>query len=287
MEGNKIKKYGCFCVWMDLLGYGQPFYNCNWNLNSPEAIENLKRVSELKNLITQIYLPFGETLFTLNDGFVRNFDIPAKNVNVIIGWFIHVLQMFKTINDCDIKNGFCGARAVLSYGERFQYIDHDTVGRDAFILTSETKKKLYAEQKIIYTPRELQMNTAFSKSFIIEESGSKMGVKKNKINIDECMLTKLENVINAIGWDEFGLTEDDYKKNGPCIYNYHACFDKEKSEFLVEVVTENIKWVCFKLEFGAVVKYDNEKKSLLTNLYIPSNMEWSLFSPDDFQKVIL
>lgn len=287
MSLKNVKKVGSFCAWIDLLGYGTPFYDCNWNLSSPEAIKNIKRVNDLKELVTQIYLPFGEMLLVLNDGFVRNFDIPANNVHNIIGWLIHVLETFKNINEFDIKNGFYGARGVLSYGERFQYIDCDTVGKDAFILTSEEKRNLYREQKIIYTPSELQMNTAFSKAFIIEESGSNRGVKKNKINIDECMLIKLADVINTIGYDEFGLTEEDYNKNGSCIYKYHASINTEKREFLVEAMTGDAKWIYFRIEFEDIVEYDNEKKSLSTKLYIPCKIESSLFSPYDHIEIIL
>lgn len=282
-----MRKIASFCTWIDLLGYGKPFYDSNWNLNSPGAIKNMKRVNDLKEFVTQIYSPFGEMLFMLNDGFVRNFDIPANNVNIIIGWFIHVLETFKSINEFDIKNGFYGARGVLSYGERFQYIDSNTVGRDEFILTSEEKKRLYKEQKIIYTPGELQMNTAFSKAFIIEESGSKKGVRKNKINIDECMLIKLADVINTIGYDEFGLTEEDYNENGPCIYKYQASLNVEKREFLVEATTKDIRWTYFRIEFEDVVEYHNENKAILTKLYIPNKMESSLFSPYDYREVLL
>ncbi len=219
-ENNTIKIINSFCSWIDLLGYGQPFYDCNWDLHNTIALQNIARLHNIEPIITSISSPYLETLFTLNDGYIRNFDIPCSDACLIMQWLIDVIQNFHLINKMDKENGFYGARGVITYGNRAIYREIDYLGRGDFILTSSERKQEYNKKNVVYTPNELQMNTAFSKAYIIENSGSKSGLKNNKIHIDEHMLEKFVDIINEIKIDTFGVTDDDIAKHGPCQYIY-------------------------------------------------------------------
>jgi len=173
-----------FCIWQDLLGFGQPFYESNWNIKSDLALNNLHRIALLKDNISDITDVFLESIFTLNDGFIRTYVIPNNNVHMMIDWLYNSIRKYKRISDLDIENGYYGLRGVMAYGQRAQYISSDTLGQGEFIQTTDDHKAEYNRKNIIYTPRELQMNTAFSKAYIIEASGSKMGVKGAKLYID-------------------------------------------------------------------------------------------------------
>ena len=149
MEGNmnEIHIFESICSWVDLLGYGSPFYSCNWDLTNPVALDNLKRIQKLEPITTSIYHPFYETLFALNDGVIRNFDIPPINVNCILGWLIDVIRKFKVINELDIQNGYYGARGVVTYGSRAQYRKLDSLGKGDFIYTSAEMKQEYNKKR--------------------------------------------------------------------------------------------------------------------------------------------
>ena len=278
---EKIILKNSFCAWIDLLGYGSAFYSSNWDIHSPSALNNLKRIQLLEPITTSIFSPYNETLFSLNDGFIRNFDIPKNNVILILGWFIDVMLKFKGINEADIQNGFYGARGVIAYGSRAQYRQFDSLGKGDFIYTAEETKREYNKKRIVLTPSELQMNTAFSKAYIIESGGSRSGLINNKLHIDEKVLIKLAETINTIGSDEFGLTEEDYVENGPCIYKYTAVFCREAKTFLVKANCNGIEWDCFRMDFDNAILYENERQSLTTHLYTPCKVCDSIYSPHD------
>ena len=103
---EKIIIKNSFCAWIDLLGYGAAFYQNDWDLHAPEAVNNLYRIKELEPILHSISNPFCETLFSLNDGIIRNFDIPQNDALLIMQWLVDVLLKFKTLNDRDIHNGF-------------------------------------------------------------------------------------------------------------------------------------------------------------------------------------
>lgn len=282
---NSIKFIENFCLWGDLLGYGKPFYDSKWDLHSKVALHNINRINMLKTETTNICDVFLETIFTLNDGFIRIFDIPSISVMSILRWLNAALLSFHNLNMQDIGNGFFGIRGVLAYGERVQYIHQDSIGRGEFIQTSEAKKVEYNLKKIVYTPGELQMNTAFSKAYIIESSGSKMGIAGNMLYIDVEVIDRIVDLVNEIGRDRILLTDEDEKKHGHLHYNYFAKFERGaiSSELLVTVKAIESEWEYFKIVFEKSVYYNNPSKAICTELFVPKIVSSSLYSQHDKQ----
>lgn len=279
MDGINLRN--SFCAWIDLLGYGAAFYKSDWDLHAQEAINNLYRIKKLEPILHSISNPFCETLFSMNDGIIRNFDIPQNDALMIMQWLVDVLLKFKLLNDWDISNGFYGSRGVVTFGMRAQYRDYDTIGKGDLIQTSPQRREEYNKTKIIYTPNEMQMNTAFSKAYIIESGGSSKGLLKNRIHLDEKMLDKFVCYINQSKPTEFGLTDEDFEENGPCICKYNAFFEKCKKVLTVTANVNDATWDCLRIEFDNVIPYENDKQALTTHLFTPKRVFDSLYSPHD------
>lgn len=177
----------CICSWYDLLGFGQPLMDSAWDLTDMRCKEQLNRVTNLDLTFSNIYShAHGTTTFSLNDGIISNFDI-----NTTTPFFFERLIMviddlvleFENLNNKDVRAGFPGVRGIISFGHRYNYTH------------VESTKSLSNNRIVSYHPQVFQMNTAFSKAFIIESSGSKAGVSGNNLYIDIFLLDFLENLI--------------------------------------------------------------------------------------------
>ena len=60
----------CVCCWFDLLGYGGPFIENRWNLNSSKCKENIRRIKNVSEYFinSSSAYPIGTKLI-FNDGF--------------------------------------------------------------------------------------------------------------------------------------------------------------------------------------------------------------------------
>ena len=162
MEEPKV--IDCFCAWCDLLGYGKIFKDAKWDLHDKSCYANFERIKNVKDLLQNPFTS-GKTLL-LNDGVIKTFDVesdPAHDVTKIVNFLIQFVKGFNEINEKDKIEDSYGIRGVFTYGQRYEYTENNFMsdGREISI----------------YFPKEFQMNTAFSKANIIEESGSKFGVK--------------------------------------------------------------------------------------------------------------
>lgn len=191
-----MKIIDTFCLWCDLLGYGSPFINTNWNLHSEEARKNFQRVTKLQYLFRSIgFYPIEKSLI-LNDGFIRSVDVVdfPQGIQGYIYWLNSILDNFNVLNSVDQEGGFPGVRGVLTYGQRFEYMN-DSVTAGDIVQTSPERKKKYEKLTLIYSPKEFQMNTAFSKAYIIENSGSRAGIYGSNLYIDYMFLNEFKELI--------------------------------------------------------------------------------------------
>lgn len=191
-------------VWSDLLGFGKKFYNNQWELN-PEAWQKID--SRLKNFYRQHYLNFSsinEYIFILNDGIVRTIPLVWRDTT-IVNQLLEVSMWIRNIiiSHVDVNgNDNIGARTVLSYGERFNsFLDEITVDD---LVYNYTKKDQNAKSQLalntgdyplMHNPKPLQMNTALSKSYIIESLGSNQGIDGNNFFIDKSFFDYLRNMV--------------------------------------------------------------------------------------------
>lgn len=177
----------CICSWYDLLGYGQPLINSNWNLNDKACKGQLARVKSLDlSLVNRFSGSHHATSFTLNDGVIYNFDIETNKIGFkdrLVMVLDDFIGEYESLNIRDYRNGFPGVRGVITFGHRYNYTSAESTLSVADDFTSA------------YHPKVFQMNTAFSKAYIMEASGSSAGVSGNNLYIDKYLLNRIEDLI--------------------------------------------------------------------------------------------
>ena len=169
---SEIEITECICCWFDLLGFGKPFIDSNWNLNNDLCKKQLQRIKDLSYNLSGFYaLDKGKSL-TLNDGAIFNYDIvtPKKDLIKEMVFFIDdLINDYETVNYKDVQKGHPGARGIITFGHRYNYGYADTT------------VAVSSNDNISYHPKEFQMNTAFSKAYLMESAGSKFGISGNHL----------------------------------------------------------------------------------------------------------
>ena len=195
--GSKPKIIDCFCAWYDLLGYGSAFKNAKWYLNAENCLENYERI---KKIGIKLCNPsaLGKTLI-INDGVIKTFDVEGtkKDILNIINFLVSFIDGFNEINKIDKDGDRNGVRGVFTFGQRYEYIQGN-------FLIKEDDKEIVA-----YYPKEFQMNTAFSKANIIEESGSRKGISKSYLYFDKYALDAIRKIADTTE----GYSVTDYCKD--------------------------------------------------------------------------
>lgn len=185
-EDSEINIIDCVCCWFDLLGFGKPFMDAKWNLKNDNCKIQLKRIKDLNSGLSGFYaLSTGKSL-TLNDGAIFNYDIDKSKEHLIIEtiYFIdNLINDFESVNYQDLNSGHPGARGIITYGHRYSYSFANT--------TTSTAHQDF----VSYHPKEFQMNTAFSKAYLMESAGSKSGISGNHLFFDNYLLLTIEQLI--------------------------------------------------------------------------------------------
>ena len=113
-------------------------------------------------------------------------------------WIRNIIISHVNVN----QNDNIGARTVLSYGERFNsFLDEITVDDLVYNYTKKDKNQKSqlaintGDYALMHNPRPLQMNTALSKSYIIESLGSNQGIDGNNFFIDKSFFDYLKSIV--------------------------------------------------------------------------------------------
>ena len=185
-EHSEINIIDCVCCWFDLLGFGKPFMDSEWNLKNDSCKIQLKRIKDLNSGLSGFYaLTTGKSL-TLNDGAIFNYDIDKSKEHLIVEtvYFIdNLINDFESVNYRDLDSGHPGARGIITYGHRYNYSFANTTTSAAH------------QDYVSYHPKEFQMNTAFSKAYLMESAGSKSGIRGNNLFFDNYLLSTIEKLI--------------------------------------------------------------------------------------------
>jgi hypothetical protein len=198
------KVIDCFCAWCDLLGYGKIFKDAKWNLHDKSCCANFERIKNVKDLLQNPFTS-GKTLL-LNDGVIKTFDIensPEKDITKIQYFLTFLIDGFNKINEKDKVGDDYGIRGVFTFGQRYEYTEYNFMAE--------------GKEISVYFPKEFQMNTAFSKANIIEESGKALGIEGPFLYFDEFALKEIKNIADK----SLGRNVREYVKDGYyyfCIY---------------------------------------------------------------------
>ena len=195
----KLQSHECFCMWSDLLGFGNMLQLNNWHLNTHQKRKIYDRLKAAHSAVLY-YSSFDERNLILNDGIAKVFHLKNrlnKNVNLLhISLYLRsCVELHMSICKTELENNYPGCRSVLAFGESIEYLA-DEIRLDDWGLNYTKPEGSavsdFAKQQenpvIIYNPKELQMNTAFSKSFLLENSGSKSGLPGNHLYVDKSII---------------------------------------------------------------------------------------------------
>ena len=237
VNDNKYKIIDNFCIWEDLLGYGTPFYTNDWDLNNEICQNNIKRIENIERALKTVPVPVVEKILFLNDGLIRNVDVHKQGtyIETYLMWLEYSIEMFRNINNADKENGFPGIRGVLTAGNRTQYTNELTFLKDLVKSNSLADK----ENFVIYSPKEFQMNTAFSKAYIMEGEGSKQGLRGCNFYIDIYFINYFKDMINDSPIQELIKLIKIDKSGKPVFktYNvdYTCTFEKSESNYEMKI----------------------------------------------------
>ncbi len=120
------------------------------------------------------------------------------------------------INETEKENGFPGCRTVLSFGEGIEYLENEIRFDDYVVNYSKPKGQEISDIAIrngnpiiIYNPKELQMNMAFSKAYTLESKGSSIGITGNDFFIEESALQSIKKIAKKQGFKTLIYNEDE------------------------------------------------------------------------------
>lgn len=239
----KLKSKQVFCMWSDLLGFSHHFTECNWNLSQKQKQKIYDRLVAAHSSVLYYSRP-NERNLILNDGIAKIYSIPEYEENALgaLGLFLRFcIELHMTISNTEKHDGYPGCRSVIAFGEYIEYLA-DEVRFDDYVFNyskpqgsdiSDVAQRM-GNPLVIYNPKELQMNTAFSKAYILEGYGSRVGIEGNNLYIDQSVIDVIieyaQKQKKEVVWQEFA--EENwflvpYDSNNPNEVFLGFAFDKD------------------------------------------------------------
>ncbi|KTC94837.1 hypothetical protein [Legionella feeleii] len=204
---KRNKPISCVTVWSDICGYGQVLDKLKWNLDDIQQdnyIILLHKFIEL-NIHSAIPIPglLCEKFLILNDGLARTCDISEnlKIVDLSLPFVIYIRNLFFAYyNSKKLCEEYgLGLRTIFAGGERMQYFSELITGNSFLVYDKGCQRKEaqeFLKTNILYNPSEFQINTAFSKSYLIDRIGSKEGFLPNCCYVERSFWEKCNHLFN-------------------------------------------------------------------------------------------
>ena len=241
----KLQTRNCFCMWSDLLGFGNLFVQNNWELNDDVRRQIYNRLEAAHSAVLY-YSSWYERNLILNDGIAKVFHPRSKfedknNILSISLFFRSCIELHLSISETEHEHNYPGCRSILAYGENIEYLANE-IRLDDYVMNYSKPQGAelsdFAQKAgnpvVIYNPKELQMNTAFSKAFLLDEGGSKAGLPGNIFYIDESVVNAVIDYSEDKGYSPIQEKTDEglflfipYKDNNPHKVVMEFCFDSE------------------------------------------------------------
>ena len=188
-----------FCIsataWIDLLGYGEMIGQSKLNPIDKRAKQAIDRLRAFHRIVAGESGRFFRTL-VLNDGAVAYRDLSLRDEGVTHDFIKRSVTLFEKVADSEKRNGWPGARMVLSPGFRAKGSRRGIDGVDKRVgklLQKLADGKISAQEAVREAGKierdsdvipQLQANFAFTRSYVAERAGSKAGLGGAKMFID-------------------------------------------------------------------------------------------------------
>lgn len=212
-------KYYSLCVWSDLLGFGTPFISNNWDLSDECWEKTADRLFRAQREFIA-YNPPPSKILVLNDGLGCVLSANDIALNSIAFFIMSSIRAHMAINLQESDRGLPGARSVMAFGSCIRYFPRE-FRLDDYVLPytrpnpnePSNLAKRTGNPTFVFNPYEFQMNTAFSKAFLLDEAGSKYGITGHEFYIDQSFFEYVDSIIpdkRQVLWSETN-TAIDYK----------------------------------------------------------------------------
>lgn len=208
-RGTK-RLYEVACVaWFDLLGYGSMLEKVNFDPTTSLADNALKRLNDFHHFSSKHACRYFR-IHAINDGIIVFNDMSPRSNTKTFEFIDRLLKLFLEFNKFEKANGFPGARMVISTGFRVrikeQVIQDEQkrlsnifkrVANEIIGLPQAINEAFRARPYFAYLP-ELQANFAFTKSYLVDNAGSRSGFGGPNCYIDLALFNS-----DKIDWLEF------------------------------------------------------------------------------------
>jgi hypothetical protein len=213
--------------WIDLLGYGRAIAKADFNPMHSDAAAALRRIRNFHGLVAQHSAKTFPTL-VINDGAAAYRDLSLRQRNVTFDFVARCWKLFQAINMSEGIMDQPGCRAVVAAGFRARGSgrgkDH-LAGQFASILERLAHGVISPDQALheaASMPRtfdivpQLQLNFAFTKAYVAEQSGSGGGLTGPNFFVDASLFQHAPEwliIDETISWKkpELRLSADFYR----------------------------------------------------------------------------
>jgi len=185
VEAQNLDAFDTVCSFMDLGGFGHRLRTCDWDLDRAQKTGLLGDLAYFYKMGAEaIPSPtLEERVLVLNDGIARTVDLAHPIDMLAFLVYVRDLVNMHARIVYSLRQRDLSVRTVLAGGERIQYAPH-----------SETA----GTSPVVYNPFHFQMNTAFSRAYLIEKAGSAKKVNPDRIYVDAHWV----EVVRAVFGDE-------------------------------------------------------------------------------------
>lgn len=190
------------CAWSDLLGFAVAFTDSGWSPSQEQWRALTARVDHSYRLHLQ-NLCAGEFILLLNDGAVRTatLNLPGPRVGWVALWMRHVVKAHAEVNEAERRMGLPGTRTVVAAGVRAAYTFPEVRLQDFFYhytrrnATGSPTSPVATEPDplVVSNSQPLQLNTAFSKAYILDSYGSGKGIRGPGLFVDDSVFQALRS----------------------------------------------------------------------------------------------
>jgi hypothetical protein len=191
-----------FCIsasaWVDLLGYGAMIADAGLNPIDERAKIAVTRLRVFHRIVAEHSDRYYRTL-VINDGAVAYRDLSLRDNGVTHDFLQRSHVLFEEIADSELRNGWPGARMVLGVGFRARgsrrAIDEAErrVNRILALLTAgeigaeEAVRQAASIQRYSDGIPQLQANFAFTRAYVADAGGSRVGLGGPNMFVDTSM----------------------------------------------------------------------------------------------------
>lgn len=219
-ENYKMKLHETICMWSDLLGFGKPLFDNQFNL-SEKTIKNVfSRLQEAHKIFLRWTEPYGEKSFIINDGIVKTSTLKNTDHLDVFGYFVRsCIETHLRICENEESKNLPGTRTILAAGQSLEYIAPE-INFDDYVMNYTKPKpddlsniaKENGNPIIVYNPKPFQMNMAFSKAYSLDNLGSKYGLAGANFFIDNSVIVFMENLAKCRNVSFIKTKKDDVIK---------------------------------------------------------------------------